>query len=128
YVSPYFATNQGRMEAVIDDPYILLTDKRLSGVAELLPTLERILQITKNIVIIADDVEGEALATLVVNKLRGTINALAIKAPRFGDRREAILEDIGILTGGTCITGKVGRKRDKVQASHLGRGGRVVRR
>ncbi|TMB67848.1 MAG: chaperonin GroEL [Chloroflexi bacterium] len=126
YVSPYFATNQDRMEAVIDDPYILLTDKRLSGVAELLPTLERILQITKNIVIIADDVEGEALATLVVNKLRGTINALAIKAPSFGDRREAILEDIGILTGGTFITEKMGRKLDNVQVSDLGRARRVV--
>src|SRR5438105_2774328 len=126
YVSPYFATNQDRMEAVIDDPYILITDKRLSGVAELLPTLERILQITKNIVIIADDVEGEALATLVVNKLRGTINALAIKAPSFGDRREAILEDIGILTGGTFITEKMGRKLDNVQVSDLGRARRVV--
>src|SRR6266566_717772 len=126
YVSPYFVTNPDRMEAVIDDPYILITDKRLSGVAELLPTLERILQITKNIVIIADDVEGEALATLVVNKLRGTINALAIKAPSFGDRREAILEDIGILTGGTFITEKMGRKLENVQVTDLGRARRVV--
>jgi len=126
YVSPYFATNQDRMEASIDDPYILITDKRLSGVAELLPTLERILQVTKSIVIIADDVEGEALATLVVNKLRGTINALAIKAPSFGDRREAILEDIAILTGGTFITEKMGRKLDNVQVSDLGRARRVV--
>src|SRR5207247_1849415 len=125
YVSPYFVTNPDRMEAVIDDPYILITDKRLSGVAELLPTLERILQITKNIVIIADDVEGEALATLVVNKLRGTINALAIKAPSFGDRREAILEDIGILTGGTFITEKMGRKLENVQVTDLGRALRV---
>ena len=126
YVSPYFVTNPDRMEAVIDDPYILITDKRLSGVAELLPTLERILQITKNIVIIADDVEGEALATLVVNKLRGTISALAIKAPSFGDRREAILEDIGILTGGTFITEKMGRKLENVQVTDLGRARRVV--
>src|SRR5881397_2573383 len=126
YVSPYFVTNPDRMEAVIDDPYILITDKRLSGVADLLPTLERILQITKNIVIIADDVEGEALATLVVNKLRGTINALAIKAPSFGDRREAILEDIGILTGGTFITEKMGRKLENVQVTDLGRARRVV--
>src|SRR5438093_12079155 len=126
YVSPYFVTNPDRMEAVIDDPYILITDKRLSGVAELLPTLERILQITKNIVIIADDVEGEALATLVVNKLRGTINALAIKAPSFGDRREAILEDIAILTGGTFITEKMGRKLENAQVTDLGRARRVV--
>src|SRR5919109_532302 len=110
YVSPYFATNQDRMEAVIDDPYILITDKRISGVADLLPSLERILQVTKSIVILADDVEGEALATLVVNKLRGTINALAVKAPSFGDRREAILEDIAILTGGKFITEKMGYK------------------
>jgi chaperonin GroEL len=126
YVSPYFVTNQDRMEAVLDDPYILLTDKRLSGVAELLPALERILQVTKNIVIMADDVEGEALATLVVNKLRGTINVLAIKAPSFGDRREAILEDIAILTGGTFITEKMGRKLENVQVTDLGRARRVV--
>ena len=126
YVSPYFATNQDRMEAVIDDPYILITDKRLSGVAELLPALERILQVTKNIVIIADDVEGEALATLVVNKLRGTINALALKAPSFGDRREAILEDIAILTGGKFITEKMGLKLETVQPTDLGRARRVV--
>jgi len=126
YVSPYFATNQDRMEAVIDDPYILITDKRLSGVAELLPALERILQVTKNIVIIADDVEGEALATLVVNKLRGTINALALKAPSVGDRREAILEDIAILTGGKFITEKMGLKLETVQPTDLGRARRVV--
>jgi chaperonin GroEL len=126
YVSPYFATNQDRMEAVLDDPYILITDKRLSGVAELLPALERILQVTKNIVIIADDVEGEALATLVVNKLRGTINALALKAPSFGDRREAILEDIAILTGGTFLTEKMGLKLENAQPTDLGRARRVV--
>jgi chaperonin GroEL len=126
YVSPYFATNQDRMEAVLDDPYILITDKRLSGVADLLPVLERVLQVTKNIVIIADDVEGEALATLVVNKLRGTINALAIKAPSFGDRREAILEDIGILTGGKFITEKMGFKLENTQIEDLGRARRIV--
>src|SRR6266545_4741898 len=114
------------MEAVIDDPYILITDKRLSGVADLLPALERILQITKNIVIVCDDCEGESLATLVVNKLRGTVNALAIKAPSFGDRREAILEDIAILTGGTFITEKMGRKLENAQATDLGRARRVV--
>ena len=126
YVSPYFVTNQDRMEAVIDDPYILITDKRISGVAELLPVLERVLQVTKNIVIMADDVEGEALATLVVNKLRGTINALAIKAPSFGDRREAILEDIAILTGGKFITEKMGFKLENTQVQDLGRARRVV--
>ncbi|MCI0886486.1 MAG: chaperonin GroEL, partial [Chloroflexi bacterium] len=94
YVSPYFVSNPDRMESVLDDPYILITDKKLSSVQDFLPALERILQITKNIVIIADDIEGEALATLVVNKLRGNLNALAIKAPSFGDRRKAILEDI----------------------------------
>jgi len=126
YVSPYFVTNQDRMEAVIDDPHILITDKRISGVAELLPVLERVLQVTKNIVIMADDVEGEALATLVVNKLRGTINALAIKAPSFGDRREAILEDIAILTGGKFITEKMGFKLENTQVQDLGRARRVV--
>src|SRR5947208_9547086 len=126
YVSPYFVTNQDRMEAVIDDPYILITDKRISGVAELLPVLERVLQVTKNIVIMADDVEGEALATLVVNKVRGTINALAIKAPSFGDRREAILEDIAILTGGKFITEKMGFKLENTQVQDLGRARRVV--
>ena len=109
YVSPYFVTNAERMEAVIDDPYILITDKRISAVADLVPVLERILQVTKNIVLVSDDCEGEALATLVVNKLRGTINVLAVKAPSFGDRRKAILEDIAILTGGTFITEEVGR-------------------
>jgi len=126
YVSPYFVTNAERMEAVIDDPYILIADKRISAVADLLPVLERILQVTKNIVLISDDCEGEALATLVVNKLRGTINALAVKAPSFGDRRKATLEDIAILTGGTFITEEVGRKLETVQVSDLGRARRVV--
>ena len=126
YVSPYFVTNTERMEAVIDDPYILITDKRISAVADLLPVLERILQVTKNIVLVSDDCEGEALATLVVNKLRGTISALAVKAPSFGDRRKAILEDIAILTGGTYITEEMGRKLETVQVSDLGRARRVV--
>ena len=120
YVSPYFVTNAERMEAVIDDPYILITDKRISAVADLLPVLERILQVTKNIVLVSDDCEGEALATLVVNKLRGTINALAVKAPSFGDRRKAILEDIAILTGGTFITEEMGRKLENVQVVRPG--------
>jgi chaperonin GroEL len=126
YVSPYFVTNPDRMEAVLDEPYILITDKRLSSVQDLLPVLERALQVTKNILIICDDCEGEALATLVVNKLRGTLNALAIKAPSFGDRRKAILEDIAILTGGTFITEDMGRKLENTQVSDLGRARRVV--
>jgi len=126
YASPYFVTNPDRMEAVIDDPYILITDKRLSAVQDLLPALERILQVTKSIVIFCDDCEGEALATLVVNKLRGTINAVAVKAPSFGDRRKAILEDIAILTGGTFITEEMGRKLENTQVIDLGRARRVV--
>ena len=126
YVSPYFATNPDRMEAALDDPYILITDKKLSSVQDLLPVLERVLQVTKNIVIVADDVDGEALATLVVNKLRGNINALAIKAPSFGDRRKAILEDIAILTGGTFITEDMGHKLENTQVTDLGRARKVV--
>ncbi|HEY5625954.1 MAG TPA: chaperonin GroEL, partial [Dehalococcoidia bacterium] len=126
YVSPYFVSNPDRMESVLDDPYILITDKKLSSVQDFLPALERILQITKNIVIIADDVDGEALATLVVNKLRGNLNALAIKAPSFGDRRKAILEDIAILTGGKFVTEDMGFKLENVQPEDLGRARRVV--
>jgi chaperonin GroEL len=126
YVSPYFVTNPDRMEAVLDEPYILITDKKLSAVQDLLPALERILQVTKNIVILADDVDGEALATLVVNKLRGTISAIAIKAPSFGDRRKAILEDIAILTGGQFITEDMGLKLENVQVTDLGRARRIV--
>jgi len=126
YISPYFVTNPERMEAVIDDPYILITDKRLSAVNDLLPVLERALQVTKNLVIICDDCEGEALATLVVNKLRGTINAIGIKAPSFGDRRKATLEDIAILTGGTYVTEEMGRKLENTQVTDLGRARRIV--
>jgi chaperonin GroEL len=126
FVSPYFVSNPDRMESVMDDPYILITDKKLSSVQDLLPVLERVLQVTKNVVIIADDVDGEALATLVVNKLRGNINALAIKAPSFGDRRKAILEDIAILTGGTFITEDMGAKLENTQVTDLGRARRVV--
>jgi chaperonin GroEL len=126
FVSPYFVTNPDRMEASLDEPYILVTDKKLSSVQDLLPALERILQVTKSIAIIADDVDGEALATLVVNKLRGTINVLALKAPSFGDRRKAILEDIAILTGGEFITEDTGRKLENVQVQELGRARRIV--
>ena len=126
YISPYFVSNQERMESQIDDPYILITDKKLSAVSDLLPALEKILQVSKNLVIISEDIEGEALATLVVNKMRGTLNVLAIKAPGFGDRRKAMLDDIAILTGGTVISEEVGRKLDSVTTEDLGRCRRVV--
>jgi len=126
YISPYFVTNAERMETVIDDPYILLTDKKISAMSDLLPALEKILQVSKNLVIMAEDVEGESLATLVVNKLRGTLNVLAIKAPGFGDRRKAMLEDIAILTGGKVISEEVGRKLESVTVEDLGRARRVT--
>jgi chaperonin GroEL len=126
FVSPYFVTNTDRMEAVIENPSIIITDKKISAVQELLPLLEKVLQVTKDIVIICDDVDGEALATLVVNKLRGTINILAVKAPGFGDRRKAMLEDIAMLTGGTLITEDIGLKLDSATAADLGRARRVV--
>jgi chaperonin GroEL len=125
YVSAYFVTDTARMEANMDDAYILITDKKISSIQEILPSLERILQITKNLFIIADDVDGEALATLVVNKLKGTLNIVAVKAPGFGDRRKAMLEDIAILTGGKVISEDVGRKLDSVTAEDLGRARRV---
>ncbi|MCH7811079.1 MAG: chaperonin GroEL [Chloroflexi bacterium] len=126
YVSPYFVTNTERMEAALDDAYILITDKKISAVADILPVLERVLQVTKNFVIVCDDCDGEALATLVVNKLRGTINALIIKAPGFGDRRKAMLEDIAVLTGGTFITEEMGKKLDNAQVADMGRARRVI--
>jgi chaperonin GroEL len=126
YVSPYFVTNTERMESSLDEPYILITDKRISAVTDILPLLEKVLQVTKNLVIIADDLDGEALATLVVNKLRGTINALAVKAPSFGDRRKEMLEDIAILTGGTFITEDMGRKLEGAQIADLGRARRII--
>src|SRR5437763_13227290 len=109
YISAYFITDSQRMEAVLDEPYILITDKKISAISDILPVLERFLQISKNLVIISEDVDGEALATLVVNKLRGTLNVLAVKAPGFGDRRKAMLEDIATLTGGKVISEEVGR-------------------
>ena len=126
YISPYFVTNSERMEAVMDDPYILITDKKISAMNDLLPVLERVLQVSKNLVIVAEDLEGEALATLVVNKLRGTLSCLALKAPGFGDRRKAMLEDIAILTGGTVISEDVGRKLDSATVTDLGRARRVT--
>jgi len=126
YISPYLVTNAERMETVIEDPYILLTDKKISAVSDLVPALEKMLQVSKNLVLVAEDVDGEALATLVVNKLRGTLNCLAVKAPGFGDRRKAMLEDMAILTGGKVISEEVGRKLDSVTVADLGRARRAV--
>jgi len=126
YISPYFITNAEKMETVIEDPYILITDKKISAVSDLLPALEKILQTSKNLLIVAEDVDGEALATLVVNKLRGTINVLAIKAPGFGDRRKAMLEDMAILTDAKVISEDVGRKLDSVTVEDLGKARRVT--
>ena len=127
YISAYFVTDPDTMEAVIEDAYILIHDKKISSAQDILPVLEKLVQIgRKNLVIIAEDVDGEALATLVLNKLRGMINALAIKAPGFGDRRKAMLQDIAVLTGGQVITEEMGRKLDSVQIGDLGRAGKVV--
>jgi chaperonin GroEL len=126
YSSAYFVTNAERMEAVIEDPYILITDKKISAIADVLPALEKILKVSKNLVIIAEDIDGEALATLVVNKLRGTINVLGVKAPGYGDRRKEMLEDIAVLTGGKVISEEVGRKLDSVAVEDLGRARRVT--
>jgi len=126
YISPYFLTNSERMEAVIEEPYILITDKKISAINDILPALENILKISKSVVIVAEDLDGEALATLVVNKLRGTLSILAVKAPGFGDRRKAMLEDMAILTGGRVISEELGRKLDSVSVEDLGRCRRVV--
>lgn len=125
YTSPYFVTNPDKMEAEIEDPYILITDKKISSIQELLPFLENLVKVSKNLVIIADEIEGEALATLVVNKLRGTFNALAVKAPGFGDRRKEMLEDIAVLTGGTVISEDTGRKFENVTIEDCGRAEKV---
>jgi chaperonin GroEL len=128
YVSAYFVTSSegGKLEATLDSPYILITDKKISAVADILPTLEKVVGAGRPLLIVAEDVEGEALATLVVNKMRGTINVLAIKAPGFGDRRKAMLEDIATLTGGRVISEEVGRKLDSVQIEDLGQARRVT--
>ncbi|MBF1704587.1 MAG: chaperonin GroEL, partial [Selenomonas sp.] len=125
YISPYMVTDTDKMEAVMDDPYVLITDRKISSVADILPVLEQVVKQGKQIVIIAEDLDGEALATIVVNKLRGTFKALAVKAPGFGDRRKAMLEDIAILTGGTVISEEVGRKLDSVPIEDLGRARQV---
>ena len=126
FLSPYFVTNSERQESVLEEPYILITSQKISAISDLLPVLEKVLQTNKNILVIAEDVEGEALATLVVNKLRGTLNVAAVKAPGFGDRRKAMLEDIAILTGGTVISEEIGRKLDTVTLDDLGKCKQVI--
>ena len=126
YISPYFISNSERMEAELDDPYVLITDRKISAVSDVLPVLEKLLQVTKNIVIVAEDIEGEALATLVVNKLRGTLNIVGVKAPGFGDRRKQMLEDMAVLTGGTVISEEMGRKLESTEIEDLGRARKVV--
>ncbi len=126
YASAYFVTNPDTMEAELENPYILVTDQKVSSIQEMVPFLESFVKVSKDLVIIADDVEGEALATLALNKMRGTFNVLAVKAPGFGDRRKAMLEDIAILTGATVISSDVGRKLDSVKVEDLGAADRVV--
>jgi chaperonin GroEL len=126
YISPYFISDQDRMEAVLDEPYILLVNKKISSVQEMLPVLEKVMQSGKPLMIVAEDIEGEALATLVVNKIRGTFNAVAVKAPGFGDRRKAMLQDIAVLTGAEVISEEVGLKLDGVSLDLLGSARKVV--
>jgi len=125
FASAYFVTNPEKMEAEIESPYILLTDKKISAIADLLPFLEKFVKVSKNLVIIADEIEGEALATLVVNKLRGTFSVLAVKAPGFGDRRKEMLEDIAILTGGTVISEDAGRNFEAIEVTDLGQADKI---
>jgi chaperonin GroEL len=127
YISPYFVTSQETMEAIIEDPYILIYDKKISAAADIVPILEKLIQIGKReFVIIAEDVDGEALATLVLNRLRGMLNVLSVKAPGFGDRRKAMLRDIAVLTGGTVISEETGRKLETVTLEDLGRAAKIV--
>src|SRR4028119_2232030 len=126
YLSPYFVTDQDRMEAVLDDPYILIANQKIGNVQDVLPWLNQVMQSNKPLLIVSEDVEGEALATLIVNKLRGTFNAAAVKAPGFGDRRKRMLEDIAILTGGEVITEELGLKLENTQLNQLGNARRVV--
>jgi chaperonin GroEL len=127
YISPYFVTDPENMEAVINEPYILIHDKKISAASDIVPLLEKLVQIGKReLIVIAEDIDGEALATLVLNKLRGMLNVLAVKAPGFGDRRKAMLQDIAILTGGTVITEELGRKLESVTINDLGKAGKVV--
>ncbi len=127
YVSPYFVTDPEQMEAAIEDPYVLIHDKKISAATDIVPILEKLVQVGKReLVVIAEDVDGEAMATLVLNKLRGMLNVVAVKAPGFGDRRKAMLQDIAILTGGTVITEELGRKLESVTINDLGKAGKVV--
>ncbi|MEX2446668.1 MAG: chaperonin GroEL [Dehalococcoidia bacterium] len=126
YLSPYFVTNPDRMEAALDDPYILITDQRIDNVQELLPLLEKVVQVSKNLFVICEDLTGEALSAMIVNKMRGSLNPLFVRAPSFGDRRKAMLEDLAILTGGTFITADMGRKLAEAQLADLGHAHRVV--
>src|ERR1700694_623712 len=126
YVFPYMVTNPDRMEAVLEEPFVLITDRKISAIQDLLPVLERVVQQGKPLLIVAEDVEGEALATLVVNKLRGTFTAVAVKAPGFGDRRKAMLEDMAILTGGQVISEDLGLKLDQTKVEQLGKARRVT--
>jgi chaperonin GroEL len=126
YINPYMVTNPDRMEAVLEDPFILITDRKISAIQDLLPVLEKVVQQGRPLLIVAEDVEGEALATLVVNKLRGTFQAIAVKAPGFGDRRKAMLEDMAILTGGQVISEDLGLKLDQTRIEQLGRARRVT--
>jgi chaperonin GroEL len=125
YASPYLVTNPDKMIAEVEDPYILITDKKISAISDMLPFLEKFVKVSKNLVIIAEDVDGEALATLVVNKVRGVLNTLIVKAPGFGDRRKAMLQDIAILTGGTVITEELGKKLENAEVADCGRADKV---
>ncbi len=126
YISPYFVTNSDKMEAELEEPFILITDKKISAVADILPLLEKVLKVTKNLLLVAEDVDGEALATLAVNKLRGTVNVIAVKAPGFGDRRKENLGDLAALTGGQLISSELGRSLETTEIEDLGRARRVV--
>ena len=126
YISPYFVTDTERMEAVLDDPYILIVNSKISSIKDLVPVLEKVMQTGKSLAIIAEDIEGEALATLVVNKIKGTFKAVAVKAPGFGDRRKAMLVDIAVLTGGEVISEEVGLKLDSVDLELLGQARKIV--
>ena len=127
YISPYFVTDPEQMESVIDEPYVLIHDKKISAATDIVPILEKLVQVGKReLVVIAEDIDGEALATMVLNKLRGMLNVVAVKAPGFGDRRKAMLQDIAILTGGTVITEELGRKLESVTINDLGKAGKIV--
>src|SRR5207244_3628345 len=126
YLSPYFVTNPERMEVVLEDPLILLHEKKISNMRDLLPVLEQVAREGRSLLIIAEDVDGEALATLVVNKIRGTIKAAAVKAPAFGDRRKSIMEDIAIVTGGRAVTEDLGIKLENVKMEDLGKAKKIT--